>query len=285
MDQLLKPMDQLQKAGLIYLYLLPIAVFAIGFGIGHVSYLIYLPLWAVNICLLSLAIRQLTKRTGNAAEIKFEGWTGAALLLIIPWMLFSLFAGMGRPPLTIADWLATATEQQVRFTILIIGGICAFMGFALLKTKLQSQGELIYSVLGFTVLGIAIPLFILNMAFWGYYLTAAFRFFVTLPAGKRPEWYPPVTTFFYVIAVVEVVLVYFATILFAIALKKTGILSSRASRWYVVIAIIGAVFALIPPSWPEPFSIFGYLAVIPAIPFIMPYLIGVRLLRFNKTSN
>lgn len=278
-------MTRLQKLGLIYLYLLPPIVAAIGFGIGKVSFLIYLPLWAVNICLIIMAVRQLTKRMPNAGEIKSKGWISAGLLLIIPWMLFSIFAGMGPPPATMVGWLAASAEQQVRYTILMFGGISALMGFALLKTKLQDQGEHIYSILGFTVLGIAIPLFILNMAFWGYYLTDVFRFFVTLPVGKRPDWYPPVKMFFYVISVVEVASIYLATILFAVALKKTHILSIRASCWYLVIAFIGIVLVILPPTIPEPFSTAGYLAAVPAIPFIMPYLMGVRLLRFNKISN
>lgn len=278
-------MNRSQKLGLIYLYLLPPVVAAIGFGIGKVSVFVYLPLWIVNICLIFTAVRQFIKRMPNAGEIESESWIGAGLLLIIPWMLFSVFAGMGPPPVTMAGWLATSTEQQVRYTILMFGGISTLMGFALLKIKLQDQGERIYSILGFTVLGIAIPLFILNMAFWGYYLTDVFRFFVTLPVGKRPDWYPPVKMFFYVISVVEVALIYLATILFAIALKKVHILSIRGSCWYLVFAIIGIVLVILPPSVPEPLSTAGYLAAVPAIPFIMPYLMGVRLLRFNKISD
>jgi hypothetical protein len=232
--------------------------------------------------LMFTAVRQVTKRMPSAGEIKPEGWASAGLLLIIPWMLFSVFAGMGPPPVTMTGWLATSTEQQVRYSILMFGGISALMGFALLKIKLQDQGEHIYSILGFTALGVAIPLFTLNMAFWGYYLTDVFRFFVTLPLGKRPDWYPPVRMFFYVISVVEVALIYFATILFAIALKKTHILSIGASCWYVVIAIIGIVLVILPPSLPQPFSTVGYLAAVPAIPFIMPYLMGVRLLCFDE---
>lgn len=228
------------------------------------------------------AVRQLIKRPSNVADGKSDGWISVAVLLIIPWMLFSMFAGMGRPPVTIACWVATATEQQARFTMLIIGGISAFMGFALLKEKLKDQNERLFSTLGFTALSIAIPFFLLNMTFWGYYLTEVFRYFITLPAGKRPEWYAPVRTFFYVISVVEVALIYFSTLLFAIALSRKNILSDRSSRWYIVVASIGLLLAVLPPSCPEPFSTAAYLSAVPAIPFIMPYLIGIRLLRYDN---
>jgi len=36
-------MDRAQKSAVIYLYLLPALVAAVGFGIGHVSYHVYLP--------------------------------------------------------------------------------------------------------------------------------------------------------------------------------------------------------------------------------------------------
>ncbi|GAA4329181.1 hypothetical protein GCM10023149_33680 [Mucilaginibacter gynuensis] len=209
-------MNHLQKIALAYLYSVPLATAGIGFGIGHAEVPLYTTLWALNFCLMSIAIWQL--KTTRSIGID-SGWTNAALLLIVPWMLFPLFAGMGPPPLKLADWVTTATEQQVRYTVLIAGGIIAFMGFALLRVKLQKRSETVFSTLGITAVGIAIPLFILNMIFWGYYLTDAFKIFVTLPQGKRPDWYPPVKTLFYLISVIEVVLIYFAT---ALAIVELG---------------------------------------------------------------
>lgn len=186
---------------------------------------------------------------------------------------------MGPPPLTMAGWLATATEQEIRYTILMVGGISTLTGFALLKIKLQEKGEYLFSISDFTALTVATPLFLLNMAFWGYYLTSAFRLFVTLPAGQRPDWYPPMKLFFEVISVAAVSLIYLASILFAIALRKIGILSIRGSRWYIVVSIIAIILIALPPPLPEPIATISYLAAVPAIPFIMPYLIGIRLLR------
>ncbi|NCD71847.1 hypothetical protein [Mucilaginibacter agri] len=278
-------MSRLEKLSSIYLYLVPPMVFAVGFGIGHVSYIFYLPIWILNASLMLFAVRQLALAKSNISQSEKEEWILTALLLIIPWLLFSVFAGMGRPPGTIKGWVATATEQQIRYTILIIGGISALLGFALLKAKLQILGEHTYSVLGFATIGIAIPLFILNMAFWGYYLPVAFSEFVNLPAGKRPDWYSPVEMLFYVIAIVEVALIYLTTILFPVALKKAGLLNTAGSRWYIILSAMGVLFVSFPPSWPAPFSIVGFLAAIPAIPFIMPYLIGVRLLRMLRTRD
>ncbi len=232
-----------------------------------------------------LAVRQLIKQGGSSGEIKFNSWMSAGILLIAPWILFSIFAGMGPPPITISGWLATSTEQVIRYTILIVGGIIALTGFSLLKSNLIRRGDNTYSILAFTLLQVAIPLYIINMAFWGYYLTSVFRFFVTLPNDNRPEWYPPIKMFFYIISVIEVALIYLSTVLFAISLKKTGILSNRATRWYIILGTLGIILVSLPPSLPEPLATLSYLAAIPAIPFIMPYLMGVRSLHFNVTMD
>ncbi|TSJ36386.1 hypothetical protein FO440_23075 [Mucilaginibacter corticis] len=274
-------MDRAQKSAVIYLYLLPALVAAVGFGIGHVSYHVYLPLWFLNTCLMIFAIRQLFKRGANAGETPSGGWRNAGLLLIFPWILFAVFAGMGPPPPAMSAWLATAAEQEVRYSLLILGGILALMGFSLMKIKLADQAECNYAVLGLMAFSIALPLFILNMAYWGYFLTSAFRLFITLPAGKRPDWYLPVRQFFYVVSVVEVALTNLATLLFVLSLKKAKLMSPRSSSWFLAVGIMCIVLVILPPSVPEPFATAGYLAAVPAIPFMMPYLIGLRLLRLR----
>jgi hypothetical protein len=268
-----------QKLSLAYLWLVPPVTMAIGFGIGSVSYKFYLPVWALNACLMifsayHLGVHRLWKQDGTGRQQVIT-----ALLLFIPWLLFSIFAGMGPPPSTLQGWVNTAAEQQIRYTILIAGGILLLLGAALLKTRLQEAGENLYSVLAFAALSMAMPLFMINMAFWGYYLTDAFRLFAANPAAKRPDLYAAIKSLFYVISVAEVVLMYLGTLLFAVALKITGSLSKPASRWYVGCSLIAILLELIPPSWPEPFGTAGYLVAIPAIPFIMYYLIGVRLLK------
>lgn len=258
----------------VYLIAVPIISVALGFGVGHVSYQIYLPVWIVNVFLTLGAIRALS--IGPYRRDKHL--TIAACLLIIPWMLMSIFAGMGPPPSTAVAWVANAVEQQIRYTILAISGILMFMGFALLKEKLKESGEKLYSQLGFTAVMIAIPLFILNMVFWGYYLTDAFRVFGGTKPGKRPDWYIPITSLFYVISVIEVTLIYLSTALFATSFKTLKLFSLMSCNTYIVFCIIGIVLVMLPPSLPQPFGTLGYLVAIPAIPFIMPYLMGINLL-------
>ncbi|MDN3581544.1 hypothetical protein [Mucilaginibacter flavus] len=277
-----KPDQFKQKLSLFYLWLVPLATFAIGFGIGQVSSSVFVPAWVLNACLMLTAAYNLGVRRlwSNGERGKQQAIT--ALLLFTPWLMFSMFAGMGRPPLTLQGWVDTAAEQQTRFSILIAGGILLLLGAALLKTRLQAKGENLYSVLAFTAVSIAIPLFIINMAFWGFYLTDAFRAFVTNPGAKRPDLYVPEKSLFYVISVAEVALIYLGTMLFAASLKVMGLFSVSAFRWYTGCGLMGILLVLIPPTWPEPFGTLGYLVAIPAISFIMPYLIGIHLLRPAK---
>jgi hypothetical protein len=280
----MKTLSFKKKLSLAYLCFVPLIVVAIGFGIGHVSYKIYLLVWLVNACLMITAAWNLGgyQLKSNNREIKQQVTT--ALLLFTPWLLFSIFAGMGPPPATLQGWVNTAAEQQIRYTILIAGGILFALGSALLKVKLQSAGENLYSAMASAAINISLPLFIINMAFWGYYLTDAFRVFIQLGAAKRPDLYEPIKSLFYVMSIAEVLLMYLGTVLFAVSLKVTGLFNPVACRYYIIFGLAGMVLVVLPPSWPEPFGTAGYLVAIPAIPFIMPYLIGVHLLKHTKAD-
>ena len=76
-----------------------------------------------------------------------------------------MFFGIGPPPATAASWVETATEQQIRYSMLTAAGIFIAFGFALLKEKLNTDGENFYSLLGIISIMIAIPLFIIDMLF------------------------------------------------------------------------------------------------------------------------
>lgn len=280
----MKSLTLKQKLSLVYLCLVPLVVMTIAFGVGHVSYKIYLPVWIVNACFMIIAIWNLGARNLSSDNRETKHQVVTALLLFMPWLLFSIFAGMGPPPATLAGWIDSAVEQQIRYTILIAGGILLALGSALLKVKLQATGENLYSVMASAAISLAMPLFIINMAFWGYYLTDAFRVFILLGVTKRPDWYAPIKSLFYVISIAEVLLIYLGTVLFAVSLRVTGLFNSVACRYYIIFGLIGMVLVLLPSYWPEPFGTAGYLVAIPAIPFVMPYLIGINLLKHIKAN-
>lgn len=273
-----------QKLSLVYLCLVPLVVMAIAFGVGHISYKTYLPVWIVNACFMITAVWNLGARNFSSDNRETKHQVVTALMLFMPWLLFSVFAGMGPPPPTLAGWIDSAVEQQIRYTILIAGGILLALGSALLKVKLQATGENLYSVMASAAISLAMPLFIINMAFWGYYLTDAFRVFIQSGTSKRPDLHGPIKSLFYVISIAEVLLMYLGTVFFAVSLKVTGLFNPVACRYYIIFGLIGMVLVLLPSYWPEPFGTAGFLVAIPAIPFIMPYLIGIHLLKHAKAD-
>ena len=263
----------------VYLGLVPLFAVIIAFGIGHSSYKMYIPVWIIHSGLMAMAARVLGIKAIKSGDSEKRQFVNVSLFLLLPWVFFTIFAGMGPPPGTASGWIATAMEQQIRYFILILGGVVAACGLSLLNDRLKKAGEGTYSQLGFIAFQIAIPLFVLNMAFWGCYLVEASKTFARLPPGQRPEWYVPTRELFYAIGIVEVVLIYLATAAFAVSLKTVGLFRPSICRIYVFLSFLGAVLAVLPPSLPEPLGTAAFLVCIPAIPFVMPFLMGVNLLR------
>ncbi len=263
---------------LVYLSAVPVLTAVLGFGVGHISYKFYLPIWIVNACLMVTAswILGLNVIKNNEVEKRYQA--AGAFFLIIPWILVSIFFGFGPPPEKISDWVTTASEQQVRYSILIIAGIFVAFGFSALKQQLQKSGEFFYSNFGLTAILLAIPLFIINMIFWGFYLTELFKLVVAKGVEQLPDSYSPMRKEFGLISVVEVALTYLATATFVLSLRQVRWFTKTA--WvYIAISLFAFLIIILSAFLPEPFVTAGFAVSIPAIPFIMPYFIGINLLK------
>lgn len=268
---------------LIYLSAVPFFTAIFGFGFGHISYKLYLPIWILNVCLMLTASWYigLNVMKNNRDEKKHQAL--GAFFLIIPWILVSIFFGFGPPPEKMTDWVETASEQQVRYSILIAAGIFIAFGFSSLRQQLKNSGEHFYSNLGLSAIIIAIPLFIINMIFWGFYLTEAFKIVTATGAVHMPDWFSPLRKQFGLISVVEVALTYLATVAFVLSLRLKEWFNKTATSIYIVISLFAFLVIILSAFLPEPFITAGYAVSIPAIPFILPYFIGINLLRrLNK---
>lgn len=208
-----------------------------------------------------------------------------AFLLIVPLILISMFAGMGPPPDTAAEWTATIKEQQVRYFMLVISGVFIAFGFAGLRDRLKTEGENFYSLLALTAVSIAIPLFIINMIYWGFYLGELFKIQTTADATNFPDWFLPTRQLFGLISVTEVALTYFATFSIVLAMRKVGWLSKASSSYYILFSLLAFAIIILSVFFTESFKTAAFVVSIPAFPFLMPYFIGVNLLRQtgNKT--
>lgn len=261
----------------IYLQLVPLLVIVFGFGIGKTDYTFYLPIWLINVFLMVMASWILGLHVINNKN-EDPHLASGAFFLIVPWILISMFFGLGPPPETAAGWVKTDTEQQIRYSMLTVAGVFIILAFALLKEKLKKEGENYYSVMGIIALMIAIPLFILDMLFWGFSLTESFKILVSTNTEKLPDWFKPLRALFGMISFVEVVLTYLATALFAVSMNRLGWISKISLKAFILICLLALILILLSAFLPEPFISIGYVLSIPAIPFLMPYYMGVKLL-------
>ena len=116
----------------VYLSLVPFLVFAFALGVGYISYKIYLPVWIINVCLMLTASWTLGLHVIKNHDVEKKHLAIAAFFLIVPWILVSMFFGLGPPPETPAGWVETTTEQEIRYIMLVIAGVAA-VGYSFAK--------------------------------------------------------------------------------------------------------------------------------------------------------
>jgi hypothetical protein len=196
-----------------------------------------------------------------------------------------MFAGLGPPPDTAAEWTATATEQQVRYFMLVICGFLLLLGLAGLTSILMSQGEYVCSAIARLAIQVAIPLFIINMLYWGFYLTELFKMMNVHNASGFPDWFLPVRQLFGVISAVEVALTYLATFFIVFSMKKSGLMNNLSVYFYLFFSLLAFLIILLSVFFTELLYIPGFAVSIPAAPFLMPYFIGVNLLKKSNELN
>lgn len=264
----------------VYLTLVPILTVALGLGIGYVSYKIYLPIWLANVFFMILSVWTLGAHVIRTGDTEKKHLVACAVFFIIPTLLTSMFAGLGAPPYeSPALWVASVTEQRTRYYFLLIAGLFIAFGFAILGQKLKKEGENFYSVIGDTIIKIAVPIFLVSMSFWGFYLTRLYQFQVTSHIEKTPDWVLPLRIQFYYIDIIACGLFYLGTAAFIMASKRAGLFKTKACNVYLVLSLLFFLLDVLPPTLPEPFATLNFIVSIPAVPFFFPYFIGINLLK------
>jgi len=269
----------------IYLCLVPILTIVFGLGVGYISYKIYLPIWLLNVIFMIVAMWSLGASNYKAANSSNKRLIIAGVFFIIPTLLTSMFFGLGAPPYeNAARWMETVTEQRVRYYFLLAAGLFIAFGFVMLSQQLKKAGEDFYALLGSVAILVAAPVFLIDMSFWGFFLTRMYQLMVDTHATKTPEWVLPLRIMFYYVNIFASALVYLATALFALSLKKTQWFKPAACTCYVIISMLFLVLDLLPPTLPEPFATLNFIVSIPAVPFMFPYFIGINLLLLAGNS-
>jgi hypothetical protein len=82
------------------------------------------------------------------------------------------------------------------------------------------------------------------------------------------------------VTIVDAALIFLATALFAASLKAIGWFKKGPLNFYIVISLVSFILVVLYKLYAKTVAFLGiFPLLIPAIPFIMPYLIGVNLLK------
>jgi hypothetical protein len=200
----------------------------------------------------------------------------AGTLLVTPFALVALlWVGLGPP------WVATAAENQMRYLVLIVMATAIAGGFVVLREALSEAGERFYASLGFAAIILSGPLYL----FWNTFAFAAY--FGKEHAGEVPSAIVSLGDMGDLLLFVAGFLTYLATVAFAASLGRVQWLGRRATRAFMIVNGVALLFLLIRGiQYPDPKALSapwytspGFVVGIPAVPFIIPFLFGVVLLR------
>ncbi len=193
----------------------------------------------------------------------------AAALLVASWAVTLLALNMDTPPRG-AAWLATRVDQQLRYLALVVGGLLSFGGLAVLTQSLRDRGQRILPTFGLAATVIATVLFTLH--FLAYPVLTTWRFEQEARGTPEPGWLPVVSALMFSTQALQRLLVFLAAALFACSVRNARLMGTIGAICFVVLTLFLATANFL-------------VHLPPAVPFVLPYLIGVILLqRIGKPS-
>ena len=200
----------------------------------------------------------------------------AGALLIAPFAFVALlWVGLGPP------WVATAAENRMRYLVLTAMAIAIAGGFVMLREALSEAGERTYSTLGFAATMLAGPLYLVWLTF------AIGAYVAKVRDGQVPPSIVSLNDVLDILLFFAGAMTYLATAAFAASLGRarwlgrgaTSRIRDRELRRVAVPRDRSLHFRIQGRSPSRGTPVPGFVAGIPAVPFIMPFLLGVVLLR------
>ena len=219
----------------------------------------------------TLGARAITSTSRGPQFLALSG-----ILLITPFALLALlWVGLGPP------WQATPAENQMRYLVLTAMAIAIVVGLVVLREALGEADIKFRSSVGFATIMLAGPLYLLFDALAFGVSTAR------LHGGEVPSAFRDLNTAIDMILFLAGALTYFATAAFAVALGQARWIGRGAARAFMIISLVALLLLVIRGlHFPDPRALStpwytnpGFIVGIPAVPFIIPFLFGVILLR------
>jgi hypothetical protein len=249
-----------------------IVVFGVRVPYSRVSYVTIMTLQLTALALLAwwAGASRIVRGSGNERLLATVG-----TLLLTPCVLFALVPGLGPP------WLATAEENQRRYVILLVDTLAISGGLIVLAFAVREVGERFYSALCLAATILAGP----SSVVWASILVAA-----SYTRGQAAEI--PIAMAGFVsdlsdsLLFIAGLMTYLGTAAMAMALRRAGWLGRTAARVCAAVSIgLAVCLALRGIRFPEPdialatwYIVPGFVAGIPAIPWLVPICIGITLL-------
>lgn len=199
----------------------------------------------------------------------------AGVLLVLPFALVSLFwVGLSGP------WAASPSENVMRYVVLTVMSVAVTCGFVVLHRVLSDMSERLYSTIGFATNLLAGIGYLVWLSFAVGFSVLRVRDGHAAPTlVSVAEALDPLLFF-------SCILTYATTALFAMSLGRSGLLTFVTASSYVTLNIVALLFlAMRGLSYPDPngptpwYMRPGFVVGIPAIPWLMPSLLGVLMLR------
>ena len=261
---------------LSYVFLCLVPVLAIGFAGVRALRIpgVYTIIGAALFLPTAMAVWTLGARAVRSGTEANQRLAFAGGFLIVPFALVALFwVGLGPP------WVATPPENVMRYLVLLVSSIAVTIGFVVLKEALGEAGERSYSTLGFAAAMLAGCAYLLWMCFLIGECVANVR------DGKVPPTIAALSDVLEILLDVACLLTYLATTAFAASFGRARWIGRGATRAYVALNLIALLCLVVrgvsfqnPVAATAWYTQPGFVVGIPAIPFIMPFLLGVVLL-------
>ena len=206
----------------------------------------------------------------------------AAVLLVAPFALFSLLLGIGPPR------VQPASDNDLRFLLLAIGAMLLGGGLMVLKEALAAAGERAYASVGFAAIALASPLYVAFALIQRIdYVAVELGYSWAGSVDGTTRELTPLDALSIAALYFGCALTYIATASFAQALSRVGWLGRGAATALQVVSALGLAFLIARGfAYPSPHAAFshwytipGFIAGIPAVPWIPVCVTGVLLLR------